>query len=124
MCDYQVLIICFLSYSTIYTQSFSVRSNWNRLFTVSSTQKYSRLNPDLRFINGIRVLTMFWIVFAHVCILGTLFAPMLVCKICFILFVVVEIIFLSLCYRSVRRGSSSLWPFTNHAVHLQWICIS
>ncbi|KAH9396288.1 hypothetical protein TYRP_019688 [Tyrophagus putrescentiae] len=63
---------------TIYAQTFSVRCNWNRLFTVSSTQKYSRSNPDLRFINGIRVLTMLWIVFIHVSILGTLFAPMIV----------------------------------------------
>lgn len=81
MCGCKVaLIISFLYYSTLYAQTFSVRSNLNRLFTVSSTQKYSRSNPDLRFINGIRVLTMLWIVFIHVSILGTLFAPMLVCK--------------------------------------------
>ena len=55
---------------------FSMITNLRKLFHIDR----QKMDQNLGFVHGIRVLTMIWIIAIHTFTVGTLFVPMLVCK--------------------------------------------
>jgi hypothetical protein len=55
---------------------FSIITNTRKLFTIDR----QKMDQNLQYIHGLRVITMVWIIVIHVFTVGTLFVPMLVCK--------------------------------------------
>ena len=68
----------FIKYQTFgrFMACFSMISNMRKLFLIDR----QKMDQNLGFVHGIRVLTMIWIIAIHTFTVGTLFVPMLVCK--------------------------------------------